>query len=77
MSMVERRTFKLSPAEDDEFNRLRPIPGEAFEFWGRVAARRGLSPRTIISDKHVFSGLPAHYVGPWCWPMTLVCQHKP
>ena len=74
---ITRQHFTLTPGEQSEFNYLRPIPGEALAFWGRVAFDRGLNPKTIIADHRGFSGLPLSHKKHWCFPMPLHCSRRP
>jgi len=72
--MSERQHFVLSVREQDERGSLRPIPGEAFDFWRRVANKRGIDPGSIISNRNGFTGLPQGHRRAWCYPMRLKCD---
>jgi hypothetical protein len=77
---MDRVEFKLSRAEQDHFNDLRPLPGEALDFWRAVAVTRGLDPQTILPVRlggWDFTGLPVGHSHHWCWPIPLKCKHKP
>lgn len=76
---MKREMIDLTPREDDAFNRLRPVPGDAFDFWRKVTADRGLDPVTVTSfsgsEKDV-SALPLGHGKHWCWPSALHMKRK-
>lgn len=72
-----RQFYSLTKQELYQFRKLRPIEGEAIDFWAKVAISRGLDPQTIISDRKGFSGLPENHGKPWCYPMRLKCRKRP
>jgi hypothetical protein len=72
-----RKQFELSAIEKRQFARLRPIQGEALDFWGRVAYVRGLDPATIISEAGKFTALPMGHGHHWCYPSKLKCSKPP
>lgn len=71
-----RQAFELTHIELTQFNRLRPIQGEALAFWARVARRRELDPESVISDGLKFTALPVGHGKHWCWPLALQCKKK-
>lgn len=81
-----RKTFKLTEIERHDFQQLnrksltnQAVPGEAWAFWKAVAVARGLDYKTLIGKDWAaeFSGLPLDHGKPWCYPLTLKCQHLP
>lgn len=74
-----RRKYQLEPVEQRQFSKLRPLQGEAFAFWGKVARARGLDPRTLITDGRngEFTALPLGHDKHWCYPFALRCSKKP
>lgn len=81
---MQRETFKLTSEERARFYRLRPIVGEAFDFWKGVAKARDLDYKTIYYLDGEYSGLPVekHWSVKdldrgWCWPIPLKCKIKP
>ena len=74
-----RNTFTMTGIETAQFNRLRPNQGEAIAFWNRVAHRRELDPKSMITEGHLgkFSALPLNHGKHWCFPHALKCQKKP
>ncbi len=77
---LRRKTYDLTPEELSDLDRLRrDIPGVAFSFWRKVAARRDLDPKTILGGgiRSKFTALPFDHGKHWCWPIPLACSHKP
>lgn len=76
-----RARYSLTLAEIDDLNRLRPAEGVAFPFWRRIAADRGVDPKTIITavgNHHAFTALPIGHKKPhWCWPSALTLTKRP
>ena len=72
-----RQKFELDSRERDQFERLRPIQGEAIAFWSRVAKRRELDPESVISAGYNFTALPTGHGKQWCYPIPLKCKKKP
>jgi hypothetical protein len=72
-----RKKFELDPRERDQFERLRPIQGEALAFWARVAARRELDPKSVISAGYNFTALPKGHGKWWSFPIPLKCKKQP
>ncbi len=69
--MMERKDYKLTDHELDNFNRLRPNQGEAVDFWTVVALVRGLDYKSIIGnvvDHRSFTALPLGHDKHWCYP---------
>ena len=77
MSLSMRQKFELTHQELLDFQRLRPILGAAAAFWGKVAASRGLDPKSIISDAPKYTGLPKGHGKQWCFPAPLKCPKPP
>ena len=72
-----RRAFVLTAHEQDQLNRLRSAPGEAFEFWKAIAAKLGVDYRTVIgTDEQNFSALPVGHGKHWCFPYSLACKSR-
>lgn len=71
-----RKAFELTHIELAQFHRLRPIQGEALAFWGRVAKRRELDPKSMITDGLKFTALPVGHKLNWCFPSALYCKKK-
>jgi hypothetical protein len=76
VAKVQRLHFSLTKQELSDFRKLRPVEGEAIDFWGKVAISRGLDPKTIISDRKGFSGLPEGHGKHWCFPSKLRCSRR-
>lgn len=74
-----RQSFKLSEVELKQHKRLikAPFPGEAWRFWKRVAAARGVDHGSIISRGEYFTALPIGHGKAWCFPIPLKCSKKP
>ena len=72
-----RQRFELTHDEMLSFQRLRPFQGAALTFWRRIAAARGLDPKTIMSTAPKFSGLPLGHNLPWCHPIPIKCNKRP
>lgn len=74
-----RNTFTMTEIETAQFYRLRPNQGEAIAFWNRVAQRRELDPKSMITEGHFgrFTALPLNHGKHWCFPIPLKCQKKP
>ena len=73
---MSRQTIVLTEPEWDEFNRLRPIPGEAFDFWQKVSLARRLDYKTLLPQHETMSALPLGHTEHWCWPSTLKCKRS-
>src|SRR5271168_840672 len=71
-----REQHSLTVQEERQFKWLKPEPGEAIEFWGGVAHRRGLDYTTLITAAPKFSALPYDHGKQWCWPMKLKCNKR-
>jgi hypothetical protein len=76
-TMAERQHFALTSQEYDEFLHLRPIPGEAFDFWRKVARDRKVDPGSIISEFGRFTALPLGHRDHWCHPAPLHLSSRP
>ncbi len=76
MTSIHRVTFTLTPRERDEFEALRPIQGEAWKLWQKVATKRGQDYRSIMVDNGKITALPAGHGLPWCYPMPVKCKRK-
>ncbi len=75
--MAERQHFALTSQEYDEFLHLRPIPGEAFDFWREIARRRKVDPGSILSEYGRFIALPLGHHDHWCHPAPLHFASRP
>jgi hypothetical protein len=71
-----REKHQLTAEEQKDFRRLNPEPGEAIEFWGGVAHRRGLDYTTILADAPNFTAMPYGHNRPWCYPIRLKCRRR-
>jgi hypothetical protein len=71
-----REHHSLTAQEMGQFKWLKPEPGEAIEFWGGVAHRRGLDYTTLITEAPKFSGLPYGHGKDWCFPIRLKCKKR-
>ena len=71
-----REKHQLTAVEFRQFARLRPIQGEAFAFWHRVAVARKLDPASVISDGAAFTALPENHDVHWCYPIQLKCKKR-
>ena len=72
-----RKKFELTHIELAQFNRLRPIQGEALAFWARVALNRELDPKSVISEGLKFTALPKGHGKWWSFPIPLKCKKQP
>ncbi len=75
-----RKTYYLNSSEINRFYRLRPVQGEAWDFWKTVALVRGLDYKSIIGDtenKHKFTALAMNHKKQWCYPWALKCSQPP
>lgn len=72
-----RNTFALTTTERSEFYRLRALPGEAVEFWQKVAVARGLDPYSVISNGNTFTALSKGHGKQWCYPLPLKNKRNP
>lgn len=75
--MTTRTQVILTKSEQAEFTQLKPEPGDAWTFWKKVAAARGLDHRSLIDQKGKLSGLPKGHKHHWCYPIPLQCKQKP
>ena len=74
----DRLNFTLTKSEENDFYRIKPLPGEAYDFWKKVADERDLDYRTIISSNYgTFSGLKRGHNTYWCYPFLLKCKFNP
>ena len=75
MELPTRQNFGFTRTELRQWNRLRPIPGEARLFWDCVAVARNLDPESIIADNSQqdvsFTGLLKGHNKHWCFPAPL------
>ncbi len=74
--MPIRTEFQLTSQELAAFAKIRPIPGEAWDFWEKVALGRGMDFRTILYTDGHYSALPLGHRKPWCDPLPLKCRHR-
>ena len=72
----QRQRYSLTKSELKDFWNLKPEMGAALDFWARVAISRGLDPKSIISDRKGFSGLPVGHGKPWCFPYKLRLKRR-
>lgn len=77
MHVTLRQTFQLTVLEQKRFRRLKPVPGEAVDFWKLAAHERGMDPDTVISNGKGFSALPYGHGKHWCYPIALKCKKRP
>lgn len=79
---LRRKTYELTIEECEDLERLRrDVPGVAFTFWRKAAARRDLDYKTILGHaggiRSKFTALPMGHGKHWCWPIPLACKRKP
>lgn len=75
-----RNNYKLEPEEIEQFNRLRPLQGEAVSFWKRVSIKRGLDYKTTLSnldEPYTFTGMKIGHGKHWCYPSPIKCPKLP
>lgn len=74
---MNRVVIVLTQPEQRRFRKLRPISGEAQNFWWKVARDRGLDPGSVLTVDGVTSGLPKEHTKHWCWPYAARYKSKP
>lgn len=72
--MTERVEIYLTKLEKERLYRLRPSPGEAFDFWKDVADVRGLDYSTIYVLGSSCTALPIGHKKHWCFPLSLKAE---
>jgi hypothetical protein len=72
-----RKKYMLTGPEFKEFKNLRPEPGLAWAFWGKVANARGLDYCSIVSNGETFTALAKNSGADFCYPLKLKCKRRP
>lgn len=75
--MTQREAIKLTPSEQRRYNHLKPLVGEAFDFWKDVSRVRGLDYSTILFEDGYHTALLLGHGVDWCYPYPLICKFKP
>jgi hypothetical protein len=75
---MKRITILLTSAEMDQFRRIKPEQGKAWDFWRRVADVRDCDYRTLFYRPGAggITALPTGHKKHWCYPEPLECKRS-